>query len=61
MKGNMRRRELDAEARQNISAISHDALRMAGKSRLDAQDERESMMIELERLRKENERLRMRV
>ena len=60
MKGSVERSKINTKRNDEISAISHNALRMAGKSRLNAEDERESMMGELERLRTENAMLRNR-
>ena len=58
MKGNFERANVQRHQIENVSSISHDALRMAGKSRMDAQDEREALSQENEKLREENARLR---
>ena len=49
--------KMEADTITNVSAISHEALRMAGKSRLDAQDERENLLATVDLLRSENARL----
>ena len=53
--------QIEAKTVTNVSAISNQALRMAGKSRLNAQDEREAMLGLLDSLRKENAELKLKI
>ena len=61
MAGQLERSKLVQASFNNMNVINHSALRMAGKSRLNAQDDREALLGELDRLKLENATLKKRL
>jgi hypothetical protein len=61
MAGQLERSKIVEASFVNMNEINHSALRMAGKSRLNAQDDREALLGELDRLKLENATLKKRL